>query len=112
MLTDYAIHLVMLYDGRKPFALSTYRSLPVLQHEVPEDSAVLVVFTTGTYSRPVHGMSLSLNVLSVVLLANPAVEEPEEGADVRKPIGVMDESVVAAEDVVTTVEDVVGEELI
>lgn len=54
---------------------------------------MLVVFTVGTYNRDLEGRALSLNILSVVLLENPCVDELEEVVEVPGPIGVADETI-------------------
>jgi hypothetical protein len=79
--------LVPTFDGRKPFKLSLFKTLPALNSELTIASAVLVAFSLGAYSLGdgaalVAGANLgvSLNIQAVVLLAdpNPLVPDPSD----------------------------------
>lgn len=76
-------------------------------HEVPEDSAVMAVFTTGVYTRGDGTKALSFNIVSVVLLENPATDEFDMPTEIEKPIGVREQvtAVVVEEDVMASDDD-------
>jgi len=69
---------VPTFDGRTPFRLPNYKDLPKIHTEIPPGSAVIVVFTLGAYNLSdgaamSYGVTVgvSLNIQSVVLLAEP-----------------------------------------
>jgi hypothetical protein len=67
------LQLVPVYDGRKPFKLSTYGSLQPYNDELDTNSDVMVIFTIGSYKDSCacesHGLVLSFNIQDVILLA-------------------------------------------
>jgi hypothetical protein len=69
-----------VYDGRKPFGLSTYGSLWNFHDELDANSTVMVIFTISSYrdnqGREPDDLVLSFNIQDVILLAdyNPATE--------------------------------------
>ena len=78
---------VPTFDGRKPFKLPLFKTLPALNSELTIASVVLVAFSLGAYSLGdgaalVAGANLgvSLNIQAVVLLAdpNPLVPDPSD----------------------------------
>ena len=62
-----------MYDGRKPFKLSTYGSLRNF-HELDTNSAVMVIFTISSYrdsrSSELDDLVMSFNIQDVILLAD------------------------------------------
>ncbi|KAH7909522.1 hypothetical protein BJ138DRAFT_1114912 [Hygrophoropsis aurantiaca] len=73
------------YDGRKAFALTQFNKLPKIDHEIEVGSAVLVIFSASTYdargnSQPKHvNKTVSVNAVSIVLLADPITTENDAG---------------------------------
>ena len=70
---------VPTFDGHKSFKLSMFQSLPTIADELKTNSAVMVVFTLSSYTNTIlmhHqdcdniNLNLSLNIQSVILLAN------------------------------------------
>jgi hypothetical protein len=69
---------VPTFDGRTPFRLPEYKDLPKIHTEITPGSAVIVMFTLGAYNLSdgaamSYGVTvgISLNIQSVVLLAEP-----------------------------------------
>jgi hypothetical protein len=69
---------VPTYDGCNPFHLAHFKSLPCIDTELAANSAVLITFSLGAYNLTDGGalnigvtLSISNNVQSVILLADP-----------------------------------------
>ncbi|KAF8059049.1 hypothetical protein FPV67DRAFT_1675696 [Lyophyllum atratum] len=55
------------FDGREPFKVTKYQGLPSISEELSAGSAVIVIFTVGSYLRGLDTV-LSLNLQGVILL--------------------------------------------
>ena len=74
---------VPTFDGHMPFQLPEYKDLPKIHLEITPGSAVIVMFTLGTYNLSdgaamSYGVtagitaSVSLNIQSIILLTEPS----------------------------------------
>ncbi|KAF8063289.1 hypothetical protein FPV67DRAFT_1421510, partial [Lyophyllum atratum] len=96
---------VPAYDGTLSFNPKNYRNLKALNSfEIQPDSAILVTFTVGTFpytsvanaiSTEGLNTSLSLNIQSVINLANPSDDKDIKDKAPETPIGVEQEAVEA-----------------
>ncbi|GLB43196.1 hypothetical protein LshimejAT787_1300970 [Lyophyllum shimeji] len=92
---------VPAYDGTMSFNPKTYRALkPLNSFEIQPDSAIIVMFTVGTfpYSSIANAIttdglntSLSLNIQLVITLANPSHPKDIKDNALECPIGVEQE---------------------
>jgi hypothetical protein len=71
-------YTVPTYNGRNPFHLTHFKSLPCIKNEIQTNSAALIVFSLGGYNLADSGamnigitMGISNKVQSVILLADP-----------------------------------------
>ncbi|KAA1471067.1 hypothetical protein DENSPDRAFT_880176 [Dentipellis sp. KUC8613] len=81
---------VPLYDGRKAFTIGKYRELNQIDYDITPNSAVIAIFTVGTFplaesKRPTDETSiedsLSFNIQSVVLLEEQLSTAPGDDFD-------------------------------
>jgi hypothetical protein len=87
---------VPTFDGRDSFKLSAFQSLPTIEEELETNSAVMVIFTLSSCTNSIlmhHqdcdnlNLNLSLNIQSVVLLANADHTTDDLVAEEVEPLG-------------------------
>ncbi|KAG6875868.1 hypothetical protein C0993_006984 [Termitomyces sp. T159_Od127] len=79
---------IPIFDGPQPFK-EKYQSLPKINQELEEYSAVAATFTVSSYTAEATGMrTLSLNVQDVILLADVDHAEPDGPPTQSQPLWV------------------------
>ncbi|OBZ68899.1 hypothetical protein A0H81_11395 [Grifola frondosa] len=68
------------YNGRKPFILKNFKALPASSGEIDYGTAVMVTFTVNVY-RATNRNAASLNLQSIVILADPELRDADDDND-------------------------------
>ncbi|KAG6867175.1 hypothetical protein C0993_006009, partial [Termitomyces sp. T159_Od127] len=80
---------IPIFDGRQPFKMEKYQSLPKINQELEEYSAVAAMFTVLSYTAEATSMqTLSLNVQDMILLADVDHAEPDGPPTQSQPLWV------------------------
>ena len=93
------MHIVPTFDGRAPFRLPEYKDLPKIHTEITPGSAVIVMFTLGAYdlsdgAAMSYGVTagVSLNIQSVILLAEPLKAKASKISNATLHLSVLSET--------------------
>jgi hypothetical protein len=101
--------LVPVWDGHNPFMLSTYAKLPPFTEDIPDNSAVLLIFMVSCFpykgTFPCMQYTISFNIQHIIVIALPTEDSATEDDidDTMSQMGI----VIQEEDDIT--EDIVEE---
>lgn len=79
-MVDVQTLLVPVYDGRQPFDLATYKSLPCCPDVAP-GAVILLTFTMKPWTNKDSMLTAGLNIQDIIILADPPDEITEDAPE-------------------------------